>query len=150
MGSDYQSIGKRTRAYSSASMLARVAPELRVLVVEDDAAVAEGLRLLLHRYYEVTVASGGREALEHLHSGVAHDVILCDLMMPGMSGMELYRRLRAESPGMELRVVFMTGGAFTPEAEEFLGGIQNSRLEKPFEFAVMHELLQRTVHRVGA
>ena len=115
----------------------------RILVVEDEQAVAEGLRLLLEQEYNVDVASSGQQALELMLSGPPYDAVLCDLMMPGMSGIELFRALKARATGLEERLVFMTGGAFTPEAEEFLDEVTNARVEKPFDFASVDRLLHR-------
>jgi CheY-like chemotaxis protein len=117
----------------------------RILVVEDEEAVAEGLRLLLEQEYVVDLASSGQRALELLLEGGPFDAVLCDLMMPGMSGIELYRALKARSPGMEERLVFMTGGAFTAEAEAFLDEVSNARVEKPFDFASVDRLLRLAV-----
>jgi CheY-like chemotaxis protein len=117
----------------------------RILVVEDEEAVAEGLRLLLEQEYVVDVASSGQRALELLLEGGPFDAVLCDLMMPGMSGIELYRALKARAPGMEERLVFMTGGAFTAEAEAFLDEVSNARVEKPFDFASVDRLLRLVV-----
>lgn len=123
------------------------APAHRVLVVEDEDAVAAGLRLLLEQEYQVDVASSGREALAKLSSGVSFDAVLCDLMMPGMSGIELFRILASTRPGLEQKLVFMTGGAFTPEAEAFLEEIKNPRVEKPFDFASVDQLLRLAIAR---
>lgn len=135
----------------------------RILVVEDEPAVAEGLRLLLEQEYLVDVAASGQRALELLigagTSGTSggittgngasrsgpFDAVLCDLMMPGMSGIELYRALKARAPGTEERLVFMTGGAFTAEAESFLDEVSNARVEKPFDFASVDRLLRHAV-----
>jgi two-component system, cell cycle sensor histidine kinase and response regulator CckA len=114
----------------------------RVLVVEDEEAVAEGLRLLLEHEYDVDVASSGQQALELLLCGKRFDAVLCDLMMPGMSGIQLFEALKLKAPGLEQRLVFMTGGAFTPEAETFLDEISNARVEKPFDFAKVDRLLR--------
>jgi CheY-like chemotaxis protein len=117
----------------------------RILVVEDEEAVAEGLRLLLEQEYAVDLASSGQQALELLLGGGPFDAVLCDLMMPGMSGIELFRALKARAPGMEERLVFMTGGAFTAEAESFLDEVSNPRVEKPFDFASVDRLLRVAV-----
>jgi len=114
----------------------------RVLVVEDEEAVAEGLRLLLEQEYEVAVAATGRRALDMILGSPPFDAVLCDLMMPGMSGIDLFSAVKAAAPGMEERLVFMTGGAFTPEAEAFLDEISNARVEKPFDFASVDHLLR--------
>ncbi len=121
----------------------------RVLVVEDEDAVAAGLRLLLEQEYQVDVASTGQEALAKL-SSAPFDAVLCDLMMPGMSGIELFRVLASTRPGLEQKLVFMTGGAFTPEAEAFLEEIKNPRVEKPFDFASVDQLLRLAVARGAA
>jgi two-component system cell cycle sensor histidine kinase/response regulator CckA len=113
----------------------------RVLVVDDEEAVGEGLRMLLEQEYSVELAPGGRKALEML-SREAFDVVLCDLMMPGMSGIELFHAVKATHPGLERKIVFMTGGAFTPEAETFLDEVVNGRVEKPFDFANVDRLLR--------
>lgn len=118
----------------------------RILVVEDEEAVAEGLRLLLEQEYAVDVASSGHRALELLLGNAASfDAVLCDLMMPGMSGIELFRALASRSPGLEERLVFMTGGAFTAEAEAFLEEVSNPRVEKPFDFSSVDRLLRLAV-----
>jgi CheY-like chemotaxis protein len=139
---------KRVAAASDASSSLH-----RILVVEDEEAVAEGLRLLLEQEYVVDLAHSGQQALELLLGGGAldrsprFDAVLCDLMMPGMSGIELYRALKVRAPGMEERLVFMTGGAFTPEAEAFLDEVSNARVEKPFDFASVDRLLRHTATR---
>lgn len=114
----------------------------RVLIVEDECAVAEGLRLLLEQEYAVELAASGKQALEKLLTQGPFDAVLCDLMMPGMSGIQLFRAVKAASPGTEERLVFMTGGAFTPEAESFLEEVANPRVEKPFDFASVDRLLR--------
>jgi CheY-like chemotaxis protein len=115
------------------------------LVVEDEEAVAEGLRLLLEQEYVVDLASSGQQALELMLAGTHFDAVLCDLMMPGMSGIELFAALKSRLPGMEERLVFMTGGAFTAEAETFLEEVSNARVEKPFDFASVDRLLRIAV-----
>jgi len=115
-------------------------------VVEDEGAVAAGLRLLLEQEYQVDVALTGQEALAKL-SSVPFDAVLCDLMMPGMSGIELFRTLATKSPGLEEKLVFMTGGAFTAEAEAFLDEVKNARVEKPFDFASVDQLLRQAATR---
>ena len=89
-----------------------------------------------------TAVTTAQEALDILGTGKEFDVILSDLMMPGMSGMELYRSLSRMSPKMAARIVFLTGGAFTPEANVFLDGISNERMEKPFVANKLREMVQ--------
>jgi PAS domain S-box-containing protein len=109
----------------------------RVLVVDDEPALAAMIRRILEKDCHVDVAFDPREALEILAKDDAYDVVLCDLMMPDMTGMDLFAAVAQRHPGLERRFVFMTGGAFTPRAAEFLAQVKNLRLEKPFETAVL-------------
>ncbi|WP_224249227.1 two-component regulator propeller domain-containing protein [Hyalangium gracile] len=106
----------------------------RVLVVDDDPLVSSALRRTLAREHEVEVVVSSRRALELLTSPEgAFDVILCDLMMPEMTGMELHAHLEAAVPERAQRMVFITGGAYTPAAKAFLERVRNPRVEKPFD-----------------
>jgi len=116
----------------------------RVLVVDDEPAVGLAVRRVL-REHDVTVVTTAQEALSIITDGALFDVILSDLMMPGMSGMDLYGVLARQSPKMAARVVFVTGGAFTPEANAFLDRIANERMEKPFHFKQLRELVRKFV-----
>jgi len=105
----------------------------RIMVIDDEAIVGKSLRLLLGREHEVTVMTDAKKALALLAAGETYDVILCDLMMPQMSGMDLYAEVETSAPDQAARFVFMTGGAFTVRARQFLDAIPNLRLEKPFD-----------------
>lgn len=105
---------------------------LRVLVIEDDQLLARALGRMLSQRHRVVVTSGGEEGLAVLAEDPAFDLVLCDMMMPHISGMEVYERLLATNPRLAERIVFMTGGAFTPRAAEFLATIANPTLGKPF------------------
>ena len=113
-----------------------------VLVVDDDPSVGTSLRRVL-RQHDVTATTSAREALAIVASKGPFDVILSDVMMPEMSGVELYEALRARHPEAADRVVFVTGGAFTPAARDFLDRVPNERLEKPFEARVLRELVEK-------
>jgi len=114
----------------------------RVLVVDDELPLASMLQRLLEDEHEVHVTTTAHEALVLLTSGAEFDVVLCDLLMPAMSGMDLYRELKRERPGLENRMVFMTGGAFTPRAAEFLTLVSNRRIEKPFDLSQVRRLVR--------
>lgn len=119
----------------------------RVLVVDDDAVVAETLRRVLAESYEVQVSTSAEQALAVLGADSGFDVVLCDLLMPEMSGMELHQTLADRQPGLEERLVFMTGGAFTARARDFLRRVGNPRLEKPFEFEQLHAIVGERLAR---
>lgn len=113
----------------------------RVLVVDDEPRMCKALARLLAPDHDVTVAAGAGEALDLVARGESWDVVLCDLMMPGMSGMGLHAELSRRAPVLAGRLVFMTGGAYTAEAQDFLARVPNRRLEKPFRPEALERLL---------
>jgi PAS domain S-box-containing protein len=120
-------------------------PRARVIVVDDELPIALTLRDLLGLDHDVTALTSAREALDVIGAGADVDVILCDLMMPGMSGIDLYERLRQERPGVERKIVFMTGGAFTARAVQFLANVANRRVEKPFDMTLVERIVREMV-----
>jgi PAS domain S-box-containing protein len=115
-----------------------------VLVIDDEPAVGIAVHRLL-RKHAVTVVTSAQAALDLLAAGKEFDIILSDLMMPGTSGIEFYADLLRLYPKMAPRVVFVTGGAFTPEANAFLDKVTNVRLEKPFDVERLRETVQSSV-----
>ncbi|UXI70043.1 response regulator [Tahibacter amnicola] len=105
----------------------------RVLMVDDEPLMGPAVRRILSREHDVTITTRASEALQRIHSGELYDVILCDLMMPEMSGMELHAAILQAAPEQASRMIFVTGGAFTPSARSFLDHVPNDRLEKPFD-----------------
>jgi PAS domain S-box-containing protein len=118
---------------------------LRVLVVDDEPVLLRtAVRVLAD--HEVVVADGYASAVERLRQRrEVFDVILCDLMMPDGTGMDLHAWLVAERPELVARVVFVTGGAFTDRAREFLHTTGNHKLQKPVD----HATLRRAVLEAG-
>jgi two-component system, cell cycle sensor histidine kinase and response regulator CckA len=117
-------------------------PRPSVLVVDDEALYARSLSLLLRASHEVTVASGGRRALELLADPGAFDVVLCDLMMAEMSGMDLHELIERDFPSMLPRLVFITGGATTERARAFLQRADVRYLEKPVDPATLESTIR--------
>jgi CheY-like chemotaxis protein len=117
----------------------------RVLVVDDEALVGKSLGRLLAAH-EVTVLTSPLEALRRAESGERWDVVLCDLMMPELSGMDLEEKLAKVAPELVARTIYLTGGAFTERSREFLGA-GRPHLEKPVEPA---ELRSRVAERVAS
>jgi PAS domain S-box-containing protein len=113
----------------------------KVLVIDDEPMVGAAVARLLSREHDVDCRTDPREALTLLEQGQRFDVVLCDLMMPGLSGMELYERLSRASPAQAKRVVFMTGGAFTNTAREFLEKTLNPQLAKPIDPEMLRALV---------
>ena len=111
----------------------------RVLVVDDEPLVGKSLQRLLPEH-EIRVASSAAQARAAIEADPHLDLVLCDLMMPEVSGVELFRELAARFPAVARRVVFITGGAFTPEVRAFLRAVDNPVLEKPFDLRRLRAL----------
>jgi len=105
----------------------------RVLVVDDEPMIATAIGRTLAFDHEVVVSGDAAEALERILSGERFDVLLCDLMMPQMTGMDLHAALAENAPDQAERMIFLSGGAFTAAARAFLDEVPNQRLEKPFD-----------------
>jgi PAS domain S-box-containing protein len=108
----------------------------KILVVDDEPTIAQAVKRTLAADHEVIAYQRAGEALDRIIAGERFDVILCDLMMPEMTGMEFHHELARSVPEQAALVVFLTGGAFTARARSFLDVIPNQRIEKPFD--VMH------------
>ncbi|BDG09871.1 hybrid sensor histidine kinase/response regulator [Anaeromyxobacter paludicola] len=109
-----------------------------VLVVDDEPLVGASVRRALLPEHDVTVVSSAAAALELVEQGERFDLVISDVLMPEMTGMDLYRellRLGPEAPP----VVFLTGGAFTPAARRFIEGPGIVCIEKPFEVGALRE-----------
>ena len=103
----------------------------RLLIVDDDAMVLSALRRRLHRRYDVVTVLGGVEALAMLSADPDFDSIVCDLMMPKVDGKSFYEAIIAEHPELARRIIFMSGGAFTPRLRKFASAVSNPVLQKP-------------------
>jgi len=123
---------------------APVPPRGRVLVVDDDAMLASTIARILSKH-EVILVGSARDALERLSRGERYDVILCDLMMPEMSGIDLHAELAKNAPDVLPAMVFLTGGAFTPHASDFVARVPNEVIEKPFDPAALRALVAKRV-----
>jgi CheY-like chemotaxis protein len=104
----------------------------RVLVIDDEAMIRALLTRMLSSRFRVTCVDGVRAALAALNEAADFDVILCDLMMPGESGMDFFGVVRRLYPDLVKRVAFITGGAVTPDTSKFLETASRPVLNKPF------------------
>ncbi len=122
---------------------AMAAHRSRILVVDDERAMRTTLAALLSDRYDVVTADSGASAIGTLKGDRAFDAVLCDLMMPDVSGVDVYAWMQAEAPALARRVVFMTGGAFTPRARDLLERVPNRHVEKPFELTELSAALEK-------
>jgi CheY-like chemotaxis protein len=133
--------GEARRPVYTAVAVPAAARRGRVLVIDDERAIGTVITRLFEDEHEVVCTTSAVEALELMGMVEPFDVILCDLMMPVMTGMDFYRELGGRAPEQCRAVVFLTGGAFTPKARTFLDEVPNQRLEKPFTFQNLRALI---------
>src|SRR5512146_3456694 len=95
--------------------------------------------------HDVTTVVSARDALTRIEEGERFDVILSDLMMPELSGMDLHAALGRVAPDQVGKMVFMTGGAFTGSAREFFDHVANPTIEKPFDKAALMAVIDAFV-----
>ena len=117
----------------------------RILVVDDEEVLGVTIKRTLSGEHEVTAVTTAREALHLLGGEAQFDLVLCDLMMPEMTGMELYQELLRLQPEQAKKFVFMTGGSFTESATQFLTRISNPTIEKPIRAAKLRSLVRDLV-----
>jgi two-component system, cell cycle sensor histidine kinase and response regulator CckA len=120
----------------------------RILIIDDDPTLASSLRRVL-KEHEVVVTHSGREAIERCRQET-FAVVLCDVMMPDLTGVDVYEILRRELPGMERRIIFISGGTFTPRTREFLDQVPNARIDKPFDVAAVRQIVREHLARASA
>ena len=115
---------------------------LGVLVLDDEKAVGKALHRLLGTQHQVTTFYRAQDALAYITSGRRFDAILCDLMMPEMSGAQFHHELARLDPEQAQRIIFMTGGAFTEETRAFLSTARNPCMDKPLDIPRLLSMLE--------
>lgn len=122
-------------------------PKPRLLIIDDEPLVISMLTRLLRRRYDITTTTSGVEGLR-LACEEPWDAILCDVMLPELSGPQLLQRLEAEKRPVAAKVGFMTGGAFGSEASSFLERLgRDGWLAKPFGLNELEAFVERLVER---
>ncbi|HSP78252.1 MAG TPA: ATP-binding protein [Myxococcaceae bacterium] len=124
-------------------------PRGRVLVIDDEPMLCAALERILRPHHDVILTTLAAEALPRLEAGESFDLILCDLMMPRMNGMDFHAALSRLRPELTRRVIFLTGGAFTPQAKAFLERVPNRRVEKPFNSRALLAVTREVLAAVG-
>ncbi len=117
----------------------------RVLVIDDEETLGQAIRRYLAQDHDVDAVTSARVALDILVGGARYDVILCDLMMPQITGMELHASVAKLDTAQASRMVFVTGGAFTESARSFFETTNNPRIEKPFDLKTLRHLVNELI-----
>ncbi len=120
---------------------------VKILIIDDEPLVAKTLKRLL-RAYDVQVLHSPHEGLEAVCSH-SYDLIFCDLMMPEMSGSELYKIVQERAPQACGNFVFITGGAFSVESEDFLNTLGKRVLYKPFDRQTLQAIVESTASTIA-
>jgi CheY-like chemotaxis protein len=139
-------------APSAPQPLSQIQPPQRrekILVLDDEVSIGTALRRLLSSDYEVSFLSNAAEALRVIREGERFGVILCDVMMAEMNGVEFFHELQRVAPSQAERIIFMTGGAFTPQTRNFLYELNKPHLEKPFDSRTLRALLSKTLSKTS-
>ena len=129
--------GEQTRTHADMGL---VAGRGRVLLIDDDAGIRKALKRVLDGH-DLIEAESGRRARELLSTDQSFDIIFCDIAMPDVSGIDVHRWLVERHPRLAQRVVFLTGGAFTPQTRAYLEKVPNPQFEKPFDSAKLEKLV---------
>ncbi len=113
----------------------------RILVVDDEPLVIRTIERILGRDHDLTTFTSASRALEAIAGGAEVDLVLCDLMMPEVTGMDFHERLGLIRQSLLSRIVFLSGGAFTDGARRFLERSLNRCLDKPFRSQDLRSLV---------
>ena len=118
----------------------------KILLIDDYRPFVASLRLALSADFEIEIADSMNEGLDRLRKS-AFDAVLCDVLIPGGSGIDLFRQVQAASLPVATRFVFLTGGGTSDDAEAFLAQVANPTLRKPFSLPALLSTLGRLFER---
>ena len=119
----------------------------RFLIIDDEELVGRAMVRVLAREQDTVLVTSGVEARELLSRDQGFHGVLCDLMMPEVTGMDLHEWLLEHNPDLARRTLFVTGGAFTPRAQAFLKQVENTVLQKPCKPAELRAWARQLVER---
>jgi nitrogen-specific signal transduction histidine kinase/CheY-like chemotaxis protein len=115
----------------------------RILIIDDEPLLGQTLLYAFKGRHDVVICTSGRDALSRLEKDARFDLVLCDLMMPDVSGSAVYEEVKRSYPALVRCFVFMTGGAFTDRARDFLAKHPGVQLEKPFNIDDIEKILRQ-------
>jgi CheY-like chemotaxis protein/two-component sensor histidine kinase len=116
-----------------------------ILVIDDEEMLGQAIRRYLAQDHDVESVTSARHALELVAGGSRYDLVLCDLMMPQITGMEVHETVAKIDKAQADRIVFMTGGAFTERARAFFETTNNQRIEKPFDLKTLRHFVNELI-----
>jgi CheY-like chemotaxis protein len=116
-----------------------------VLVIDDEPLVTRAVRRALHLEHEVVEMHRAEDALQKISSGERFDVIISELMLPGMSGMALHAALEQRAPEQARKMVFFASSPASGQARDFLLRVTNRRVQKPFDVRYLQAVVNERV-----
>jgi CheY-like chemotaxis protein len=120
---------------------------LRVLVVDDEPMIGSTLKRVLAPAHDVTAVTSGEAAIAAIRGGGDYDVVICDVMMPVLSGVDVYEAVLATHPATAERFVFITGGVLHERGRRFLESVPNRVVLKPFDIRAVREMVGQIAER---
>jgi DNA-binding NtrC family response regulator len=114
-----------------------------LVLIDDEELIVSSISRILRKTHNVTAFTNAEDALEHLRESELPDLVLCDLSMPGTSGIELYERVLAERPDVAVRFTFMSGGGSSEAETSFLQGKRDRFIQKPFNLKELRGFVAR-------
>ncbi len=117
-----------------------------ILIVDDELMLLYSLRRMLDDIYDVTIASGGKKAIDIINEKkISFDLIICDVSMPDINGVNFYLYIEQHHPGLEKHIIFMTGGPMSVYLDDFFVTHKTICLAKPFEYNQLREIVQNNI-----
>ncbi len=113
----------------------------RVLVIDDEQLLGQTIQLGLEDAMEVELETSGELGLQRLLKDYSINLVLCDLSLPDLSGIDIYRTILERRPELIKRFVIMTGGAVSSASRDFLENYTGPLLNKPFTITQVENLV---------
>jgi len=113
-------------------------PRGTILIVDDEPAIIRSTRRILEKEHDILAAASAAEALDIIRSGRKIDLLLLDVFMPEMSGLDLAEVLKRQHQGLASRIIFITGGASDQEVSRYMARTKLPVLEKPLDIHLLN------------
>lgn len=115
----------------------------RILIVDDELLLLYSLKRMLDDIYDVTIANGGKKAIDIINQQKENfDLIISDVSMPEINGVNLYLYVAQHHPGLEKHIIFMTGGPLSTYLDDFFMTNKALCLSKPFEYEQLRKIVR--------
>jgi CheY-like chemotaxis protein len=113
-----------------------------ILIVDDEPAIVRSIRRILEKKHDILAATSAGEALKIINSGRQIDILILDVFMPEISGIDLAKTLKKQSVALAQKIIFITGGSADREISEYMAESDTPVLEKPINIEVLHSTIE--------